>query len=316
MPRAASGSAASTRTAHDPATPGSGPAPALTTRPGAKPSATASSGHCASPAACGFPDASSTGARPTKLSPHSGNTEIRTDGQVIDGWDLHGSLDVYANDVTIVDSRITSTNWWGVNVRAGYGGLKVLHTTIVGSSTQGLDNGGTDYGVSNSGGGPLEIGWCDISQFGAAVSTGHGIVHDNFTHDQAMFINLGHEWVHTDAVISSGDDVAGLTIRHNTLINQDPVDKGASAAVGLFPDGGPVGNTTVDDNWLAGGAYALYGGDAGSTNVHITDNVFSTEISPNGGLYGFVAKWHPEGKGNVWSGNHTPDGGTVVSEGP
>jgi hypothetical protein len=36
--------------------------------------------------------------------------EIRKNGEVVDGWNLSGSLDVYANDVTVVDTRIDSTN--------------------------------------------------------------------------------------------------------------------------------------------------------------------------------------------------------------
>lgn len=272
------------------------------------------SGPCPNAQACGFPGPSDTGYRVGSLTAHSGNMEVHDDGTVINGWDLHGSLDVYANNVTIIDSKISSTNWWAVNLRPGYGNLKVLHSTLVGTSTAGLDNGGADYGVSNDSNGALEVGWCDISQFGASVSTGHGLIHDNYSHNQAMFINLGHEWVHTDSFISSGDDTAGLTLRHNTLINQDPVNKGASASVGLFPDDGPVANSTVDDNWMAGGAYAFYGGDSGSHGIVVTNNIFSTEISPNGGLYGFVAKWNAGGSGNVWSGNRTASGQPVVPQ--
>jgi hypothetical protein len=240
--------------------------------------------------------------------------EISTNNMVIKGWDLHGSLDVYANNVTIIDSKISSTNWWAVNLRPGFSGLKVLHSTLIGTSTQGLDNGGADYGVSVNSDGAAEVGWCDISQFGAAVSTGHGLIHDNWTHNQAMFINLGKEWVHTDSIISSGADTGGLVIRHNTLVNQDPVDRGASASVGLFPDDGPVANSTVDDNWMAGGAYAFYGGDAGAHGIVVTNNIFSTEISPNGGFYGFVAHWNAGGAGNVWSGNRTAAGAVVTPQ--
>lgn len=270
-------------------------------------------GPCPNAQACGFPGPTDTGYRKS-LTAHSGDMEIHENGQVINGWDLKGSLDIYANNVTIIDSRITSTNWWAVNLRPGYGGLKVLHSTLVGTSTKGLDNGGADYGVSNSSSGSLEVGWCDISQFGASVSTGHGSIHDNYSHNQAMFINLGKEWVHTDSIISSGDDTGGLVIRHNTLVNQDPVNKGASASVGLFPDDGPVANSTVDNNWMAGGAYAFYGGDTGSHGIVVTNNIFSLEISPNGGLYGFVAKWNAKGSGNVWSNNKTSSGETVTPQ--
>jgi hypothetical protein len=266
---------------------------------------------CATPHACGFPDASTTGYRLKTLTPHTGDTAIRTDGQVISGWDLKGSLDIYADDVTIIDSRITSTNWWAVNVRQGHHGLRVLHSTLIGSATAGPDNGGVDYGVSDSGTAPLEVGWCDLSHFGEDLAVSHGDIHDDYTHDQAMFVNQGHEWQHTDALISGGADTAGLVIRHNTLINDTPIDKGASGGVGLFDDDGPVSATVVDGNWIAGGAYALYGGDTGATGIKVTNNVFATQVFPNGGYYGFVAKWNAGGAGNVWSGNRTVGGAPV-----
>src|SRR5262245_13386010 len=42
-------------------------------------------------------------------------TEVRQSGTVIKDVDLTGSIDVYANNVTIEDSRINSLNWWGIN---------------------------------------------------------------------------------------------------------------------------------------------------------------------------------------------------------
>jgi len=238
--------------------------------------------------------------------------EIRDNGAVISGWDLKGSLDIWADNVTIVDSRITSHNWWAVNLRAGHHNLKVLHSTLIGSATVGPDNGGVDYGVSDNGDGPLEVGWCDLSLFGADFAVGHGDIHDNYAHDQAAFQNLGHEWQHTDSLISGGADAGGLTVRHNTLVNDTPIGKGASASVGLFDDDGPVSNTVVDDNWIAGGAYALYGGDAGATGIRVTNNVFSPEVFANVGYYGSVAHWNTGGTGNVFTGNRTVDGRPVT----
>ncbi|MHA6758525.1 hypothetical protein [Streptacidiphilus sp. PAMC 29251] len=129
-------------------------------------------GGCASPGACGWPDAHSTGPR-IGLKPHrTGALSIATDGAVISGWDITGSLDIYANNVTVIDSRITSTNWWGINLRKGFSGLRVLHTTIVGVPGKGLDNGGEDYAVSNMGGSSVEVGWNDISGYGDMLSMG------------------------------------------------------------------------------------------------------------------------------------------------
>ncbi|MFI8965800.1 hypothetical protein ACIGO8_27235 [Streptomyces sp. NPDC053493] len=284
---------------------------------GAKGGGKAAPKGCASPAACGFPHAGSTGPRTAALTPqNTGNAAIRTDGTVIKGWDITGSLDIYANDVTVVDSRITSTNWWGINLRPGYSGLRVLHTTITAVPGKGPNNGGSDYAVSNMSTSSVEVAFCDVSVFGDALSMGQGNLHDNYVHDIEPFKNLDGQWQHTNAVISNGGGKGRLIIRHNTLLNPTPVDQGASAAVGLFADSAPVTNTLVDDNWLAGGAYALYAGGKDSSGIEVTDNVFSPQYHPNGGKYGAVAYWNPTGRGNVWRGNRMANGTPVVPDQP
>ncbi|WP_157597419.1 right-handed parallel beta-helix repeat-containing protein [Streptacidiphilus rugosus] len=279
--------------------------------------ATTSGGHtgpCSSPGACGFPSAATTGPRGTPGSRHSGDITVRTDGAVIDGWNLTGSLDIYANDVTVVDSSITSSNWWGVNLRSGYHGLRVLHSRITGVPGKGQDNGGEDYAVSNMGTSSVEVGWSDISVFGNALSMGQGNLHDNYVHDLAPFVNASGQWQHLDAVISDGGGSGLLVIRHNTLLNAAGVDRGASAAIGLYPDTGTVNNAVVDGNWIAGGSYALYGGGPGSTGVKVTNNVFSDMYHPSCGYYGNVAYWNAGGAGNVWAANTTSDGKPVTPQ--
>ncbi|MEU6212287.1 hypothetical protein ACIPRL_28975 [Streptomyces sp. NPDC090085] len=295
----------------DTPTPSPSGSPATSGPPPSGPAATAP-GTCTSPGACGYPDASTTGPR-IPLEKHDlGNMSVKKDGTVIKGWDIRGSLDVYANDVTVIDSRITSTNWWGINLRPGYSGLKVLHTTITAVPGKGPDNGGVNYAVSNMGGSSIEVGWCDISVFGNALSMGQGDLHDNYVHDLVAFRNQGGEWQHTDAVISGGGNKGRLTVRHNTLLNGTPVDKGATAAVGLFADTGVVSSVVVADNWLAGGAYALYGGGPGANGIEVTGNVFSTQYHPASGAYGPVTAWNAGGPGNVWKDNHLSDGRPVL----
>lgn len=270
--------------------------------------------RCASPGDCGFPDADTTGPR-IALKPHkAGAWAVRTDGLVIRGQDITGSLDIYANNVTVIDTRITSDNWWGINLRPGYSGLKVLHSTITAVPGKGPDNGGVDYAVSNMGGSSIEVGWCDVSVFGDALSMGQGNLHDNYVHDIVAFINLGGEWQHTNTVISGGGNTGHLIIRHNTLLNPTGLKQGASGSIGLFADTGVVRNVTVDDNWIAGGAYALYGGATGATGIKVTDNVFSTEYHPASGGYGVVAHWNAEGAGNVWRDNRMSDGRPIQPE--
>lgn len=268
-------------------------------------------GPCSSFSDCGFPDASNTGPRTSPTTLHAGNLEIRTNGEVVDGWDLHGSLDVYANDVTIEDSSVDSENWWAVNLRAGYTGLRILHSALTGTPGAGPDNGGEDYAVSDMGSGSIEVGWDDISVFGNALSMGNGFIHDSYVHDPAPFITRSGSYEHVDSVISDGDDSLGLTIKHNTLLDSLDIKQGPTSAIGLLPNTGPIQNTTVEDNWLAGGSYALYGGGAGSSNVKVTGNVFSTQYWPQCGYYGAVAYWNPGGSGNIWSDNEFSSGAPV-----
>ncbi|WP_330281339.1 hypothetical protein [Streptomyces sp. NBC_00588] len=308
-PAAETSSAAPSATASPKPSP-SAPASA-TAGAGAKPSARPTA---VAPVEADFPNARTTGPR-TRLKPHAtGNMSIKTDGTVIKGWDITGSLDIYANNVTIVDSRITSTNWWGVNLRPGYHGLRVLHTTITAVPGKGPDNGGVDYAVSNMGTSSVEVGWCDISVFGNALSMGQGNIHDNYVHGLVPFRNAGGEWQHTDAVISGGGNTGRLVIRHNTLLNPVDVNRGASASIGLFADTGHVSNTVIDGNLLAGGAYALYGGGEGATGITVTDNVFSTRYHGNSGVYGAVTAWNAEGSGNVWRNNRFADGTPITPE--
>jgi hypothetical protein len=274
----------------------------------------AATGPCAGPAACGFPSAADTGPRTSSMTAHSGNQEIRKNGEVVSGWNLEGSLDVYANDVTVVDSRIDSATWWAVNLRPGYTGLRVLHSELTGRPGAGPDNGGEDYAVSNMGAGSVEVGWDDVSVFVNALSLGHGSIHDDYVHDLQPFINRSGGYAHVDAIISDGDDKLGLRIEHNTLLNPVPVDKGPTSAIGLLPNTGPISDTTIVDNWIAGGAYALYGGGAGATGVVVTGNVFSTQYWSSCGIYGPVAYWNNGGSGNQWSGNRYSGSGAAVPE--
>lgn len=267
---------------------------------------------CSSPAACGFPSAADTGPRTASFSAHSGNISIRDNGTTISGWNLNGSLDIYADNVTIIDSKIDTTNWWGVNLRPGHTGLRILHTLITGTPGKGPDNGGEDYAVSNMSDGAVEVGWSNLSVMGNTLSVGHGYIHDNYVHDLVPFIARNGNYEHTDTVISEGGDTGGLRIEHNTLLNPIDVNHGASSVIGLYSDSGAVTDTTIKNNWMAGGAYALYAGGNSSARIVVSGNVFSNEYWPECGYYGAITYWNAAGSGNVWSGNTFRDGQAVA----
>ena len=303
--------------------PGGGQPAAATASPTPSPSPSASTvpqAPCPSAkatyASCGFPTARNTGwasAGQTSLknvtSPgptgqgSAYSTEIRTNGAVISGINLTGSLDVYANNVTIKNCKITTRNWFGINQRNGHHGLKIFNCTIIGVPGKGLDHGGEDYGISDDGG-QMEVAHNNIYGFGEGITSGEGYFHDNYVHSLQSYIPLGsHSYQHTNALIDSGG--SGIRVVHNTFLNWMPPRAGGSSSLMLAYDSAPVTNATIQDNWLAGGAYCLYpGGVTGSKNIVIQGNFFSTEFFAGCGFYGLNAAthWH-YGNGDVWRRN-------------
>jgi hypothetical protein len=277
-------------------------------------------------ASCGFPTAKDTGwasAGTTSLrnvtSPAptgQGNayvTEVKQNGAVINGINLTGSLDVWANNVTIENSTITTRNWWGINQRGGHHGLKIVHCTIIGVVGKGLDRGGEDYGISNNGT-AMEAAYNNIYGFGEGITAGKGYFHDNYVHNLQSYVPIGsNAHQHTNGFIDSGG--SGIDIVHNTFLNWMPPRAGGSSGLMLANDSGPVTNATVEDNWIAGGSYCLYPGAAGSKNVVISGNFFSTEYFHQCGYFGLddVLHW-VRGNGDVWHKNIWANGSQAGQE--
>lgn len=274
------------------------PTPIPTSAPSTNP---VPGGNCSSDSACGFPDASNTGVPADKiLVPYRGDSAIYQDGTVLDEVDITGGLDIYANNVTISNSRITSADIWGVMLRPNYSNLKILHCTFIGSTAQ----GGGEYAVDNHGGN-IEIAYSNFGFWQDAIDTSIGSIHDNYVHDVSYVPGA-----HTNAFLSEGGGAPGLQIEHNTLLNFDT--QGPSGSLSLFADFGAIQDVTVDNNWLAGGNYALYGGDNTASNVKIRNNVFSLERYPQSGYYGPVTHFDPNAPGNVFQGNVFSNGEPVT----
>ena len=217
---------------------------------------------------------------------------------------LNGTLDIEANNVTVQNSILTGTSWWGVQLgvtNTSATGLKLLHDKLLTVAGQGPDSGGYDYGVSPGHGGAIEVGYSDISGYKDGVDISTGSIHDSYIHNLSQFSGA-----HTQAVyVYAGG--SGVQITDNTLINDTPISM-STAAIYIAPDSGHQNNVTVTGNKLAGGALTLYGGDSSATNIVVKNNVFSTIIFSSGGYYGTDGYWQAGNSGNIWSGNTWADG--------
>jgi len=267
--------------------------------------------NCVSlPSRCGYPDATNTGVP-------AGTALLRVPQDVTSGpgwvWDSRGWLQ--ASSGAVVKNLIVSGS-----VMVGGANITVQNTRILAdgeSAGIGLQHATNAMLTNNEigilGGTPrLLVGIKDVygDSSGTQIlrnnvqntSTGiqvhEGLIADNYVHD--MGLASGD---HVNGTTSNGDTMM-MTIRHNTILNQ----LGQTDAISLFQDFGVEANRLITDNLVAGGGYTIYGGDnqrfGKTSNIKITNNRFSRLYYANGGSYGPITAFDPNGSGNVASGNY------------
>jgi Right handed beta helix region len=257
-------SSSSARATRSTAAPTPEQATGVTARPSAtkKPAAPASTGCLAAPSACGYPDASNTGvARGTKLSAHPGTQTITKNGAVINGWDT-GRIDIRADNVTIENTKITTSAFYGIHVYSGKN-LRIENVTIIGRQAGGQE---CDVGID----GPsfvaerVNISGCED---GFHVNNADQVL-DSYVHD-LLFTSSSHN----DGVQAFSGN--GLLIKHNT-IDTTGGSKSANACVFLQPSSGLIDSATIEDNLFDGGGYSVF--IEQTRKVLVIDNRFGDDF--------------------------------------
>jgi hypothetical protein len=278
--------------------------------------------NCAiAPSACGYPDATNTGAPagitlravPSQLSSgpgwhwdSRGWVEIDGDGAMFSHYSIEANVDVSASGVVVSDNRISVRGQsFGVSVRHARN-VRVEHNTISSPAAAGSDRllvGLKDIYGDSSG---LHVVGNDIFHSSTGVQLDDGVVQDNYIHDVG-FTNGDH----LNGIMSNGGRQR-LTISHNTVLNSHE----QTDAIALFEDFGVQSDRVIENNLLGGGAYSLYGGanpgGAATSNIRIIDNRFAVLYSPTSGRFGPYTAFDPDGTGNVWAGNIRDDTGASV----
>ncbi len=252
-----------------------------------------SGGSSSSPRTSGFPNASNTGVPAGVTLRPSGSVTVTANGAVIDSLDVSGSIRVEASDVVIKNTRIRNPGGQAITVNPSTKGLLVQDVEIDGT---GNTDGSSAVGDSN-----YTLRRVDIHHFGEGPrANGNVVIEDSYMHDFLDFIAQG---AHQDVIQSTGG--SNQVIRGNTLLMN--VD-GGNAVLMLGTDYGS--NLTFDNNLVAGGGYALYGGDSnGWSGVSFTNNRISTMYFPNGGFHGpFLYTENATVSGNVWHESGKPVG--------
>jgi Right handed beta helix region/RTX calcium-binding nonapeptide repeat (4 copies) len=215
----------------------------------------------------GFPDADSTGVRPGVTLTPVGETVITTDGTVVSGLEVHGALVIDADNVTVVDCKIVSDDFYGVEITDGHSAT-VEHCDISGGQT-GIGGMGT-------------FRFNDISDCENGIDLGgSSLIEENYIHDLSGAHSPNDP--HIDGIQIDGD-VTDTVIRHNTVINQHT----QTSAIMIQNSLGPVSNVVINDNYLAGGGYTVYSDARFSDTDQVTGVKFTNNYLGKG-FYGYYA---------------------------
>src|SRR5215468_2633025 len=241
----------------------------------------------ASPHSCGFPDATNTGANCPSLA-SSGSITVTTDGAVVEGKNISGSITIRASNVTIRNDCVTSSDIYPVHLVSG-SNLTVADTTITGAG------GGCSRAVEPAGGSTtmdrLNVSGCEDG----VQMYDNDTLQNSYIHDLAF---TGGS--HNDGVQQNGG--SNDIVRHNTIFNPH----NQTSCVNFTTDFGGISNVTITGNLLNGGNYTVYsrsGGNGNPTGVTVTDNHFGSAD-----VFGLLSD-----DGSVaWSGNVADSTGRAV----
>lgn len=232
-----------------------------------------------------------------------GDITVTTPGAVISNEWIQGCIAVDAEDVTIEDSLIrTRDTCQGGNrgtassaVNDGNGssptGLVIRDTEV-----DGMNAPGDAYGISGSNYTCLR---CNVHGFSKNIAAGSAVlIQDTYSHD----LSLKDQCSHSSTIYA--DSAKNVRVEHSYLTASGTSDGCITAA---FMNGGswsPPSGDTIDGSYLEGVSGADMQEGCGSTNIHVTDNAFSSVNGYHGTDY--VYGFEPRDLGNIWSGNYIP----------
>lgn len=294
----------------------------------------------AAPGACGYPDPNfhNVGVPQGVTLKASGGFATTSNGQVINGLKVTGTITVNNSNVTIENTEIVTSGGGGaqaIHVAKGVTGLLIVDSTL--------------HGVDPSPAGAMETGLFNLSGAGSVTAERvwiynctecwqyNGTIQDSYLNDNGSTAAGAH-----DEAVYNSDGTNMLS--HDTLLNPN-----MQTAVFFGDTGGGCfckaadNHTTITNSLLAGGGWTIYaasgsnctGCGVGSSTLVVTNNrfarcgtayVFNSQTGggscsggqdkfgywPGGGYFGVLANAYCGLPGQVWVGNVWDDSGAVI----
>lgn len=234
----------------------------------------------------GYPDATNTGVPAGTTLTNSGSLTVTTNGALIQNLNISGQIIINADNVTIRNCRITSSDYYPIDHNNGNTGLLVEDSEIIATTynvTAGMSF--TDYTARR------------VSVTGSA---------DGFKADSNVLIEdcyvtalgIGPD-THNDGVQTTGG--SNVTLRHNTFkLGGQTV----SSVVQVGNEWGTNSNWVIQNNLIDGGGWRINASNnpADNPNFQVINNRFTRRAGYGPGSVG----------GATWSGNIWDDDGTTV----
>jgi Ca2+-binding RTX toxin-like protein len=228
-----------------------------------------------------WPDATNTGVPDGVTLLPSGDVVVTKAGTVISGLDIKGTVYINADNVTLENSKVTSSNYWAVKIQAGAKGVVVQDTEINGVGT------GNDGSHGIMGQGTFLRNNIYNVENGITLQ-GSSLLEGNYIHTLKASGSPHYDGIQIDGGISD------VVIRNNTVIN----DHGQTAAIMIDNWFGPISNIKVDGNLLVGGGFTVY--SDGQFDGGTIKGVEFTNNSMGKGQWGYSSF---VGNSPVWTGN-------------
>ena len=187
----------------------------------------------------------------------NGNFTPSSAGQVIEGLNVTGEINITRSGVTVRNCRATAININAPNVTVEY-------CDAIGGTAN-------NSAMSVVGGDGSTIRYCDISgtENGIWFESNNCLIEENYIHD------LGYPSPdpHIDGIQLDGASRDNI-IRHNNI------DLNITTTTSCIIMPSTTTNLTIDSNRFNGGAYTVY---VSGTGIHVTKNVFGAHT------FGYVA---------------------------
>lgn len=247
------------------------------------------------------PDSTTTGVPSGTSLSTSGTITITTAGTVIDAKNVTGSIVVMADNVTIKNTKIQSTGYYGIEIRSGYAGAKVINSEIF------APDPGNYIGIAADGTDSIICGnYIHGFQNGITLTGIHNILQAN---DIEKLEDVGDP--HYDAVEVYGGNGHKLWGNHLRNTKPDGTWLGDTGAINLTAYDGNIDDVEINGNWIGGGGYTLYVAEqftSHASNVRVTNNKWYRN-SYQWGTHTLV-----NAAVTTWSNNTFEDNGQAIAQ--